>query len=85
MTCAIVDVGKGGNFKKAAAIAYGGDEVSVRASQLFSYASDSNPILCTILIQLDVYEILLGDMNALKWVDVQGPLNVGSLGANPVE
>ncbi|KAJ8507105.1 hypothetical protein ONZ45_g10488 [Pleurotus djamor] len=33
----------------------------------------------------DTYEVLLGDMNGLKWVNTYGKLNVASLGARPVE
>ncbi|KAJ7124930.1 carbohydrate-binding module family 12 protein [Mycena epipterygia] len=36
-------------------------------------------------IQLGTYEILVGDMNGLRWVDASGPLNVSSLGYQPVE
>jgi hypothetical protein len=36
-------------------------------------------------IHLDTYEILLGDMNALRWVDACGKLDVNSLGYKPVE
>ncbi|KAK7057408.1 carbohydrate-binding module family 12 protein [Favolaschia claudopus] len=36
-------------------------------------------------IQLGTYEILIGDMNGLRWVDAQGRLNVGNLGYRPVE
>ena len=36
-------------------------------------------------IHLDKYEILVGDMNALKWVNVEGELNLSYLGARPVE
>jgi hypothetical protein len=36
-------------------------------------------------IQLDTYEILVGDATAVKWVNVDGPFDVGSLGAIPVE
>jgi len=36
-------------------------------------------------VQLDTYEILVGDMNGLQWVDSSGHLNVESLGLRPVE
>jgi len=36
-------------------------------------------------IQLDTYEILVGNINKLKWVPVKGSLKVASLGATPVE
>jgi len=36
-------------------------------------------------IQLDTYEILVGDKNKVKWVSVTGSLKVDSLGATPVE
>nr|GAT57717.1 carbohydrate-binding module family 12 protein [Mycena chlorophos] len=36
-------------------------------------------------IQLDTYEILIGDMNGLRWVDASGRLNVEALGYRPVE
>ncbi|KAG7446459.1 carbohydrate-binding module family 12 protein [Guyanagaster necrorhizus] len=36
-------------------------------------------------IHLDTYEILIGDMRGLRWVDASGRLNVASLGASPVE
>ncbi|KAJ6497871.1 carbohydrate-binding module family 12 protein [Mycena sanguinolenta] len=36
-------------------------------------------------IQLGTYEILVGDMNGLRWVDAHGHLNVESLGYTPVE
>ncbi|CAK5281425.1 unnamed protein product [Mycena citricolor] len=36
-------------------------------------------------VHLDIYEILLGDMNGLRWVPAQGRLNVASLGFRPVE
>jgi len=35
--------------------------------------------------QLGTYEILVGDMSRLKWVQTSGRLNVHSLGAQPVE
>lgn len=36
-------------------------------------------------LQKDTYEILLGDMNALRWVRTSGKLNVASLGYRPIE
>lgn len=36
-------------------------------------------------IHLDTYEILVGDMQGLRWVDAHGRLNVASLGYTPVE
>ncbi|KAJ7668411.1 carbohydrate-binding module family 12 protein [Mycena polygramma] len=36
-------------------------------------------------IHLGTYEILVGDMNGLRWVDASGHLNVSSLGYKPVE
>ncbi|KAJ7502795.1 carbohydrate-binding module family 12 protein [Mycena galericulata] len=36
-------------------------------------------------IQLGTYEILVGDMNGLRWVDANGVLNVSQLGYRPVE
>ncbi|KAF8170224.1 carbohydrate-binding module family 12 protein [Mycena galopus ATCC 62051] len=36
-------------------------------------------------IQLGTYEILVGDMRGLRWVDAHGRLNVASLGYTPVE
>ncbi|KAJ7251788.1 carbohydrate-binding module family 12 protein [Mycena haematopus] len=36
-------------------------------------------------IHLGTYEILVGDMNGLRWVDAHGHLNVESLGYTPVE
>ncbi|KZT29050.1 carbohydrate-binding module family 12 protein [Neolentinus lepideus HHB14362 ss-1] len=36
-------------------------------------------------IHLDTYEILIGDMRALRWVDHSGKLNVGTLSYRPVE
>ncbi|KAJ6593684.1 carbohydrate-binding module family 12 protein [Mycena capillaripes] len=36
-------------------------------------------------IHLGTYEILVGDMNGLRWVDANGPLHVASLGYTPVE
>jgi len=36
-------------------------------------------------ILLGTYEILVGDMNGLRWVDANGRLNVASLGYQPVE
>jgi len=36
-------------------------------------------------IHVETYEILVGDMNGLRWVQSHGRLNVGSLGARPVE
>ncbi|KAJ7078890.1 carbohydrate-binding module family 12 protein [Mycena belliarum] len=36
-------------------------------------------------IHVDTYEILVGDMNGLRWVDASGRLHVGSLGYRPVE
>ncbi|GLB37266.1 putative protein of unknown function (DUF3421) [Lyophyllum shimeji] len=33
----------------------------------------------------DVYEILLGDMNGLRWVPAHGKVNVSALGYRPVE
>ncbi|KIK67036.1 carbohydrate-binding module family 12 protein [Collybiopsis luxurians FD-317 M1] len=35
--------------------------------------------------QLDTYEILVGDMHGLQWVDASGHLNVENLGLRPVE
>jgi len=34
---------------------------------------------------LDIYEILLGDMNGLRWVPAHGKVNVSILGYRPVE
>ena len=42
-------------------------------------------ISCTSPLQLDTYEILVGDATAVKWVNVDGPFDVGSLGAIPVK
>ncbi|KAF9071037.1 carbohydrate-binding module family 12 protein [Rhodocollybia butyracea] len=36
-------------------------------------------------VQLDTYEILVGDMRGLKWVDASGYLDVDNLRARPVE
>ncbi|KAF7979886.1 hypothetical protein HWV62_40673 [Athelia sp. TMB] len=36
-------------------------------------------------IQLDTYEILIGDPNAVRWVDVMGDFDPNALGARPVE
>ncbi|KAI5889742.1 carbohydrate-binding module family 12 protein [Schizophyllum commune H4-8] len=36
-------------------------------------------------ISLETYEILVGDMRGLRWVDASGRLNVNSLGYRPVE
>jgi len=36
-------------------------------------------------IQLDTYEILVGNNNKVKWVTVKGSLKVDSLGATPVD
>ncbi|KAK0225714.1 carbohydrate-binding module family 12 protein [Armillaria fumosa] len=36
-------------------------------------------------IHLDTYEILVGDMRGLRWVDASGRLDISSLGARPVE
>ncbi|KIY65687.1 carbohydrate-binding module family 12 protein [Cylindrobasidium torrendii FP15055 ss-10] len=36
-------------------------------------------------IHLDTYEILVGDMRGLKWVNTSGNLNLASLNARPVE
>ncbi|KAJ6558552.1 carbohydrate-binding module family 12 protein [Mycena vulgaris] len=36
-------------------------------------------------IHLETYEILVGDMNGLRWVDASGVLNVSHLGFRPVE
>lgn len=36
-------------------------------------------------ISLDTYEILVGDMRGLRWVDASGRLDVNRLGARPVE
>ncbi|KAJ2931235.1 hypothetical protein H1R20_g5882, partial [Candolleomyces eurysporus] len=36
-------------------------------------------------VHKDTYEILLGDMNGLKWVDTSGKLNVHALGKTPVD
>lgn len=36
-------------------------------------------------IQIDTYEILLGNSNAVRWVDVMGDFNLQNLGARPVE
>jgi hypothetical protein len=40
---------------------------------------------CNEEIHLPKYEILIGDMNGLRWVQASGRLNVQSLGARPVE
>ncbi|KAL1748613.1 carbohydrate-binding module family 12 protein [Schizophyllum fasciatum] len=36
-------------------------------------------------VSLDTYEILVGDMRGLRWVDASGRLNISSLGYRPVE
>ncbi|EIW83284.1 hypothetical protein CONPUDRAFT_52155 [Coniophora puteana RWD-64-598 SS2] len=36
-------------------------------------------------IHLDKYEILVGDQNAVRWVNVEGELDLQHLGARPVE
>ncbi|KAF9005097.1 carbohydrate-binding module family 12 protein [Cyathus striatus] len=36
-------------------------------------------------IHLDTYEILLGDMHALRWVPARGKLDISALGYKPVE
>ncbi|PPQ70209.1 hypothetical protein CVT26_014466 [Gymnopilus dilepis] len=36
-------------------------------------------------IHVDEFEVLIGDMNRLKWVPVSGRINVASLGYRPVE
>ncbi|KAJ7072507.1 carbohydrate-binding module family 12 protein [Mycena amicta] len=36
-------------------------------------------------IQLETYEILIGDMNGLRWIPWEGRLNVAGLGYTPVE
>ena len=36
-------------------------------------------------LKLDTYEILLGDMNGLRWVPARGKLDAASLGHRPVE
>ena len=36
-------------------------------------------------MQKDTYEILLGDMNALRWVPTSGKLTISSLGYRPVD
>lgn len=36
-------------------------------------------------ISLDTYEVLVGDRNAVRWVDVSGRLKLNELGARPVE
>ena len=35
--------------------------------------------------QVDEYEVLIGDMNRLRWVSANGKLSAGSLGYRPVE
>ena len=34
---------------------------------------------------MEEFEVLVGDMNALRWVSTSGTLNVESLGCRPVE
>ena len=36
-------------------------------------------------MQLDTYEVLVGDRNAVHWVDASGRLDLNALGARPVE
>lgn len=38
-----------------------------------------------MFLQLETYEILVGDMNGLQWVSARGRLNVDNLGLRPVE
>lgn len=38
-----------------------------------------------IVVQLDTYEILVGNMQGLRWVDAHGHLHVAALGYTPVE
>lgn len=41
--------------------------------------------ICWWDVQLDRYEILLGDMRGLRWVSTANKINVNYLGATPVE
>jgi len=36
-------------------------------------------------IQLKQYEVLVGDQRGIKWVSAHGKLNIGALGARPIE
>lgn len=36
-------------------------------------------------IHFDTYEVLVGDMRALEWIQVNGKLNINALGRRPVE
>ena len=72
-------------FQKGAVIGYEKKEI-----QVSSYYSDSHAhyfliVLNVSHLQLDTYEILVGDANAVKWVDVRGSFNLNSLGASPVK
>src|SRR5258705_201466 len=73
-------------FQKGAVIGYKEKEIQVSA-----YYSDSwNAYYLLIVLnvshlQLDTYEILVGDAKTIKWVDVIGPFHLNSLGASPVE
>jgi len=77
----ITEVGKASDsFTKGAVIGYKWEEIHVRV--IFQLGSDvpqsNNP-------KLDTYEILLGNMNGLRWVPAHGKLNAASLGYRPVE
>jgi Protein of unknown function (DUF3421) len=36
-------------------------------------------------LKIDTYEVLVGDMNGLRWVPASGRLNLNNLGHKPVE
>ena len=35
-------------------------------------------------MQVKAYDVLIGDKNAVKWVKHKGPLNIATLGAQPI-
>jgi len=74
-------IGKACNvFKKGAVIGYKKEEIHVSAHQN-TFLSSTEP-----LEKLDRYEILVGNPNAVQWVNLSGRFNLEALGGlRPVE
>lgn len=66
-------------FKKGAVIGYKKEEIHVRFHHCYKTS------LTHTALQLDKYEILVGDSRAVKWVPCSGQVNVQALRATPVE
>ncbi|KAJ7039250.1 carbohydrate-binding module family 12 protein [Mycena alexandri] len=76
-----VQIGKASDaFEKGGVIGYRHEEIQgLSRSLILTYS-----FLC-LAHQVGTYEILIGDMNGLRWVDASGPLDVNNLGYTPVE